>query len=207
MYTKYVKNIFTIIILAFFNSGCTTHYMVGKGESSISFEEAKQRIENRSGKLTTQNGNSFEVKYIELQKDSVYWLDPTNSHRKTLATTEVTKYKIKNPGRGAGDGALVGIFSGLIIGGAVGYAAGEDCGSDSWLCFNRDGTAALGAIGGGVLGLFIGVITGASIGSSENYHFQHPLPVLQATKIGRPTKPKKIRRYNEKKPPIGNSID
>ena len=150
-------------------SGCAhTYYLGSLPESKTSSFQKKATSSQFDVHLS--DGSMLSGTTLQVKADSIVWLDALSGFEMRASTEEVEYIGIRDRTAGGVEGFMLGFIGGAVVGGLVGYSAGESDCPPSELCFNRGGSAVLGAAVFGLSTALFGGIYGALRGTRDSYY-------------------------------------
>jgi len=168
------KMLFGIIIIIMLCRCTSTHYI---GYDGFVPGAGNQPVQGKAGKVILKNGEELEVSEINVNQDSLSWINKLTGIQQCIAGNEIHAICINNHGRGAlhglGYGILGGVIAGVIIASTsddweADYETSMDgILKDTMRTYNQLAFVFGASTAGGLLGLG----SGAVVGKNEQYLF------------------------------------
>ena len=158
-----------LFLISMILTSCSHTYYLGSlsAEQTQSFHE-----KSASSKFNVHLADGTVVGGTALQAygDSLAWRSAGSNEILHASAMDVEFIGFRNRVAGGVEGFMYGFILGAAAGGVAGYVVGEEDCSGSDLCFDKGGTAMIGAGVFGVSTALLGGVLGTLRGTQENYY-------------------------------------
>jgi len=166
-----------LISLALISNGCLSNklVLVSDDNRDAATEKLNRAAKSREGRIVLSNGDTLQIKNIEIRGDSVFWHNKETGSIAGASLSEIKTVSIskRNTAKGLGRGLLLGAGLGAAIMG-IGFLTTPsevyDCEGEPF-CFTKGETLTIGMVIFGVPMGFLGMLAGAATKTTETYDF------------------------------------
>ena len=157
------------VLVCMILTSCSHTYCLGSlsAEQIQSFQEKSASSEFN---VHLVDGTVLRGTALQTHGDSLVWRNADSSGMAHASAMEVEFIGFSNRVAGGVDGFMYGFILGAAVGGVVGYVGGEEDCSGSELCFEKRGSAMIGAGVFGVSTALLGGVLGSLRGTRDNYY-------------------------------------
>lgn len=154
-------------------SGCASVHSVDTTAGDASFSQVNRAVKGKVAHLTLVDGSEMNVVGVQVDADSLSWLDREANRLAAVSTGDVAEIHLVKTGSGALRGLIIGALVGAAAGGVRAAVEGDDpnLGADP-LAKTGDAKLRIYPAAHAVYAMLIATPIGAALGTREIYQFE-----------------------------------